>query len=130
MPPFLFVSVVWAGWTDPPLDVSEAIECVERRHGEEVNLFHFLDNRVRLGKGTACHFLLRRQGSVLGGSVRLFQLGQDLLRPGDDCVWKTRQLGDMNTIATVCTPRHNFTEEYHVAIAFLDCHAVVLDALA
>ena len=50
MPPLLFVVIVLAGWTDPALEVSEAIERIERRHGEEIDLFHFLDDRMWLGQ--------------------------------------------------------------------------------
>ena len=50
MPPFLFVVIVLVGWTDPALKVSEAIERIERRHGKKVDLFHFLNDRMWLGK--------------------------------------------------------------------------------
>ncbi len=50
MPPFLFVAIVLAGWPDPALDVSEAVECIERRHGEEIDLFHLLDDGMGLGQ--------------------------------------------------------------------------------
>ena len=49
MPLFLFVAIVLAGWSDPALDVGEAVECIERRHGEEVDLFHLLDDWMGLG---------------------------------------------------------------------------------
>jgi hypothetical protein len=29
MPPFLFVAIVLARWIDPPLQISQAIECIE-----------------------------------------------------------------------------------------------------
>jgi hypothetical protein len=50
MPPFLFSAIVLAGWTNPALEVSEAIERIERGHGEKVDLFHFLDDRMGLRK--------------------------------------------------------------------------------
>ena len=50
MPPFLFSAIVLAGWTDPALEVGEAIKRIERGQGEEVDLFHFLDDRMGVGK--------------------------------------------------------------------------------
>ena len=129
MPPLLFVVIVLAGWTDPALEVSEAIERIERRHGEEVDLFHFLDDRMGLGKRGPWWFFLQRYGRALDGGIRLFQLGQDLLRPGDDRWRESRQFGDMNTVTAVCAARHNFTQEDHVSIPFLDRDAIVSDPL-
>jgi hypothetical protein len=47
---FLFLRIVLAGWTDPALEVGEAIKRIERGQGEEVDLFHFLDDRMGVGK--------------------------------------------------------------------------------
>jgi hypothetical protein len=47
---FLFLRIVLSAWTDPALEVGEAIERIERGHGEEVDLFHFLDDRMGMGK--------------------------------------------------------------------------------
>ena len=43
---FLFSAIVLSGWTDPALEVGEAVERIEGRHGEKINLFHFLDDRM------------------------------------------------------------------------------------
>ena len=50
MPLFLCVAIVLVCRADPALDVSEAVECIERRHGEKVDLFHFLDDGMGLGQ--------------------------------------------------------------------------------
>jgi hypothetical protein len=50
---FLFFAIVLVGCTNPALQVSEAIERIKRRHGEEVDLFHFFDDRVWQGKGAS-----------------------------------------------------------------------------
>ena len=47
---FLFLVIVLAGWTEPALEVSKAVECIERSHGEEVDLFHFFNDRMWMGK--------------------------------------------------------------------------------
>jgi hypothetical protein len=51
MPPFLFFAVVVADCTNPTLQVSETIERIKRRHGEEVDLFHLFDDRVWMREG-------------------------------------------------------------------------------
>src|SRR4029078_3522572 len=80
-----------------------------------------------LGEWGMWLFLVRRNGYALHGGIRSFQLGQDFLCPSNNLWRKSRQFGNMNTIATVCAAWNNFTHEDHVAIPFLDRHAIVFD---
>ncbi|NOS80093.1 MAG: hypothetical protein HOP32_00750 [Nitrospira sp.] len=58
MPLFLFSAIVWAARADPALEVGEAIERVEGRHREEIDLFHLLDDGMGKGKRGTGLFLL------------------------------------------------------------------------
>ena len=64
--------------------------------------------------------------STMKGFIGI-RLARDLLGSFDHGGRQSRQFGDMNTVTAVGATRHNFTEEDHVSIPFLNRDAVIFD---
>jgi hypothetical protein len=65
------------------LKFSQAVEGIKRGHGKQVDLPHFIDERMWLRKRRASR-ALDDNPTRFSLSIRLFQLFQHFLRTGDD----------------------------------------------